>query len=477
MSNRNLAKNTVFYSLALAGQKVLSFIYFIFLARSIGVENQGKFSFALSFTSVFAMFLDFGLTQILIRETAKKKENAQNYLANVMGFKILASVIIYFLIVVLVNLMGYSELTRQLVYISGFVMLLDSLSLSVYGVIRGYHNLFFESLGTIINQLTILIVGLFGLWAKWNLQMLMSIYLLGSLINFFWSAYNLNRKFSIKLQIKFDRLVIYNLFKFSLPFAIAGIFSRIFSSIDTILLSKLTGDWAVGIYSVAFKAVFALQFLALAFSASLYPAFSNYFVNSKKELSKLFVKSMYWLIIFSLPLAFGTIIMADKVVGIFFGQDYLPSVIPLQILMTSMIFVFLCFPIGSLLNACNKQSRNTINTGIVALFSFIANLILIPWLGYNGSALANLLSYLLLFILGIVVVQKIIDYDKKFLLITLIKALLACILMCTVIIMLKESLYFIIVIFLGALVYAICAYLLKLFSVKLISDFIKEFIR
>ena len=71
MSERILAKNTTFYASALALQKALSFIYFIFIARFIGVENNGKYSFAMSFTTVFAIFLDFGLTQILIRETSR----------------------------------------------------------------------------------------------------------------------------------------------------------------------------------------------------------------------------------------------------------------------------------------------------------------------------------------------------------------------------------------------------------------------
>lgn len=477
MSGRNLAKNTVFYSVALAGQKALSFIYFIFLARSIGVESQGKFSFALSFTAIFAMFLDLGLTQILIRETAKSREESQNQLANIIGFKIAASVIVYAVIVALINAMGYPEMTKQLVYISGFVMLIDSLSLSVYGAIRGHHNLFFESVGTILNQLVVLAVGLVGLWLGWDLLMLMAIYLLGSLVNFIWSTYNLSRAFKIRISARFDPAVIAGLLRLSIPFAIAGIFNRIFSSIDMVLLSKISGDWSVGIYSVAFKAAFALQFIALAFSASLYPAFSHYFANSKEDLSKLFTKSMYWLIFASLPLAAGTIGIADKVVGGLFGEKYLHSVAPLQILMASMVFVFLCFPIGALLNACNKQTRHTVNLGIVAFFSFVANLALIPFFNYNGAAVANLLSYVLLFFLGIIVVRQITDYDKKSLVVAFFKALIACLIMFAFVILAKEHLHFLIVIPLAALLYLAVAYISGLFSLKSVRDFAGEFVK
>jgi len=477
MSERNLAKNTVFYSVALAGQKALAFVYFIVLARSINVEDQGRFSFALSFASIFAMFLDLGLTSVLIRETAKSREDSEKQLASIIGFKLLASVVIYGIIFVTINVMGYPALTKELVYVSGLVMLLDSLSLSVYGAIRGHQNLFFESVGVILNQLAVMALGITALLLKMDLRIVMAAYLIGSLFNFIWSVFNLRRKFQVKTRINFNWQLIGGLLAMSAPFALAGIFNRIFSSIDVVLLSKLSGDFAVGIYSVAFKIAFALQFVALAFSASLYPAFSHYFAHSQEKLVRLFEKSMYWLIFLSLPLAGGVMAIADQVVGQVFGSEYYASVLPLQILMASMIFVFLCFPVGALLNACNRQSRHTFNLGLTAAFSFLANLILIPLFGYNGSAAANLLSYLLLFTLGIIVAGQVINYDRKFLWLAFIKSFLTTLAMMAAVWWLKLEWHFIIVIAIGTAVYFAVAYLLKLYSVKSIKDFAAEFIK
>ena len=147
----------------MAIQKLLAFVYFIFVARGIGVENTGKYSFALSFTTIFAMFLDFGLTQILIREAARNRENSQKYLANVIGLKLIGSVVVYGAIVLAVNLMGYPEITRQLVYVSGLVMVIDSFSLSFFGNLRGCQNLKYESAGVVLDQLMILPICLFVL--------------------------------------------------------------------------------------------------------------------------------------------------------------------------------------------------------------------------------------------------------------------------------------------------------------------------
>ncbi|MEI6288693.1 MAG: flippase [bacterium] len=476
MNSRNLAKNTTFYTMALAGQKALSFVYFILVARFIGVEDQGKFTFALSFTTIFAMFLDLGLTQIIIRETAKDKNKAEKYLAATVGFKIAASFFIYALVIVLVNIMGYSELTKNLVYVSGLVMLLDSFSLSFYGAIRGHQNLFYESIGVILNQIIVLAIGVVVIFMHLGLIPLMAVYLLGSLSNFIWSVFNLQKKFGVRVHALFDWPLTRQLLLLSLPFAIAGIFSRIFSSIDVVLLSKMAGDRAVGIYSVAFRAAFALQFVAMAFSAAIYPAFSNYFAHEREKLSDLFVKSMYWLMFLAAPLSFGVISIADKAIVPIFGAQYADSVLPLQILMAALLLVFLCFPIGALLNACDRQRRHTINLGIVATFSFLANLFLIPIFSYVGSAYANFFSYLLLFILGIIVAGQIINYNKKFLFISMAKIFLACIIMWGAVDLIKDKVHFITAVVLGVLVYFLVAYALGLYSITSIKGFAKEFL-
>jgi O-antigen/teichoic acid export membrane protein len=244
---------------------------------------------------------------------------------------------------------------------------------------------------------------------------------------------------------------------------------------DIILLSKLSGDRSVGIYSVAYKVAFALQFVALAFSASIYPAFCNYFTHSREKLSQLFEKSMYWLIVLAMPLSLGLIAIADKVVVPIFGAQYFESILPLQILMASLLFIFICFPIGALLNASNRQTRNTINLGIVAAANTILNIFLIPVLDYNGAAIANLISYLLLFVLGIVLVGKVVDYDKKFLLLSLAKIIFACVIMYLAVIFLKNYLNFIVVIIIAMAIYAGLAYLLKIISPGSIREFAGNF--
>ncbi|MEK7167851.1 MAG: polysaccharide biosynthesis C-terminal domain-containing protein, partial [Patescibacteria group bacterium] len=149
-----------------------------------------------------------------------------------------------------------------------------------------------------------------------------------------------------------------------------------------------------------------------------------------------------------------------------FGNEYVPAIPALNVLMASLVLIFLYFPVGAILNACDKQTRNTAHLGIVAVSNIILNLILIPLMGFVGAAWASLLSYVLLFILGIVVVEKIISYGKKTLFVSLVKILIGCAVMTLAILGVKEYLHFLFVIPLGIAIYFSILFFLKEFTLN-----------
>lgn len=466
MSNKVLAKNTVWYISALATQKALSFLYFIIIARAIGVEDLGKFSFALSFTTIFAIVLDFGMTQVLIRESARDKQSAQKYLSSSLGIKLIGSAIIYLFVIFLINIMQYPTITKQLVYITGIVMIFDSLALSFYGILRGHHNLKFESLGAVANQTLVLLFGFLAVTMNWGLRIIMSAYLIGSLFNFTYSALWMYLKTKIKPILSYDIKIIKTLLIYSLPFAIAGIFMRLYSNIDIVLLSKMTNDTAVGLYGVAYKVSFALQFMGLAVLASVYPIFCSYFLSDKSMLETTYNKVLYFMLFLSLPLSVGVIAVSDKIIGPVFGQQYEASLPAIYFMMTAIPLSFMSYPSGALLNACNKQNINTAILGITALFSIMLNLILIPIFGFVGSAMAVPLSYALMLSSQVYFINKIIKFENKFLAIKFTKLFLSASVMFAFAWYAKQTLNVLPVILLSVVLYIASIYFIKAITKK-----------
>ena len=166
------------------------------------------------------------------------------------------------------------------------------------------------------------------------------------------------------------------LLKIAFPFALAAIFVKVYSYVDSIFISKIIGTTAVGIYSLAYKFTYAFQFLPLAFTAALYPGLSSLVGKDEKALAKLFEKGMWYVLLLAVPITFGIWAIANDAV-LLAGEGYRDAGPVLSLLIFVLIPIFLDFPVGSLLNAANKQIIKTTIMGITMVINVLLNLLFI----------------------------------------------------------------------------------------------------
>lgn len=467
-----IVKNTTYLTIAFIGQKILALIYFIIIARLLGAENVGDYTVALSFTMVFGIFIDLGTSPVITREIAKDESHISDYLSTLFSYKTVLAIFVYGIIIVAAKLLNYSPELTSLIYISGLVMITDTYSLSIYSALRGLQNLKTESYGILINQITAMTIGILSLFfiAKSPMVLIVA-FLIGSATNVAFALYTAIKKYNVRFKIDFNKETAKNLYTLAIPFGLSGIFTRVYSYIDSIILQKFLGSASVGLYAVAYKIPFALQFIPTAFAASIYPAMSSFFGKDNKKLEKVWYISTLYLLILALPMFWGIYTLADLVILKFYGQEFLDSVIILKTLIIGLVFIFLNFPLGSLLAATNKQNVNTILIGVTMLVNIVSNMILIKMYGIQGAAFAFLISHGFLFFASLIYASRLITlHINKFALI-LPKLILATYIMGVCVQSLKSNGYWIISIPIGALVYFIILLLLKVINLKEIKEF------
>ncbi len=461
-----ITKNTTYLMSASVVQKILTFTYFIFITRMIGNVNLGKYIFALSFAVIFSVFIDLGLNQVLIKEIAKYKEKIIVYLSNIFIFKIFASIVCFLIMVLIINLFNkYSLETKILVYWAGGTMILDSLNSTFYAVWRGLQNLKYEAIGIIIYQVIIIIFGSAALLLKLPLYTLILAIILGGLFNFLFILIFLRKKALIFPKIiLFDKKIIFWLLQITIPFAFATIFSRILGYSDVVLLSILTNDKNVGLYGAAFKLTFALQFIPGIFAASLFPAFSNYFIYSKEKLINIFEKGVIHLTFIVLPIVTCSIILADEIVFGMYGIEFVDSSSALKILMLGLFFIFLNYINIPFLNACNKEIISTTVMGIGMTISIISDLIFIPIYGYIGAAWVSTIVSTIMFCLFLFWINKIFPepiWKRKKLIKSVLKFIFSVTIMGLFAFYFKSIIPWFILIFLSLILYFIILFLIK----------------
>lgn len=457
----SVARNTAYLTAASVAQKILAFAYFTAIARAIGVQNTGRYSFALAFSAIFSVVTDLGFTSVMVRDLARSLERVKEYLGTVLATKLVFSVAAYGLLALAINLMGYPAETKTLVYLTGTMMILDAVALTFFGVFRATKNLRFEAIGVVIWQVVTITVGGAVLILRLPLPMLMLSLVAGSLFNVIWSGYLLMRVLGIRPAIRWNKSVFWAIVPSAIPFALAGIFTKVYSYVDSVFLSYLVGDEAVAWYSIPYKLIFAFQFIPMALSAALYPTMSYYYSCSRERLAETFERSMRYLIILAVPLAVGIAAIADTVVLTVYGEAYRPSILPLRILSASLLFAFLDFPVGAILNACERQSRQMWAMGITMVVNVCLNLVLIPRYTVVGASIAALASYALLMGLGLFWARNIAPIRFRVIARSLARVILAASVMAAAVLLLKERIPGLLTIPIGAAVYAVALLALR----------------
>lgn len=411
----DIAQNTTYLTVALVFQKVIAFFFFLLIARTLGQGGTGDYVAAFAFSSFFSIFIDLGLSQVLIREIARDPTSTERYIGSVMALKLPLSVLVYAALlgtIFVLEIIGASHPPFITVALAGVIMMVDSFTLTGMSIFRGWHNLWFESAITVINKIAVIGLGFLVLKFWPSPSYVAVVLLLGSTLSFGILTYYLRSRLTHVWRPQWDAVTVRKLARLAAPFALASFFAASYAQLDSILLSTLQGSHSVGLYSIASKTMNAFAFIPAAFAAALYPVMSHDFFNAPERLAGTLERALRFLLIISVPIAAGLFVLAHEFVGQL-GADYLPAVLAVRILLPSLIFVFLSFPLGSLLNASNHQHWQTAIIGGGTALNLLLNIFLIPRFSFIGASIAWLATNAVILIAGFIAARFVVQYPWR----------------------------------------------------------------
>ena len=434
----------------------------MYTARYLGAEGFGILSFALAFSGIFGIFSDLGLRTLTVREVARDKSLAGKYLGNIAVIKIILGIVTIGLIAIAINLLGYPLQTIKVVYLISLSIVFNAFSEMFYSIFQAYEKMEYQSFGQILSSVLMLAAALFAISENFDVIGFASIYFAVSVIILGYAFVVCAWKFvlpKIEIDLDFWKAAI----KEALPFGLTGIFVMVYYWIDSVMLSIMQGNEAVGWYNAAYRLIMVLLFIPSILNMVIFPAMSRFFVTSKESLRFAYEKYFKYMAIVGIPLGVGTTLLADKIVLLIFGAEYTNSVIALQILVWSSVFIFLSGAFGRLLEVSNHQMTITKITAICMLENVVLNIIVIPKYSYIGASIATVITEFTALILCIIMSSKIgykISKNNK---VDVLKALFASLVMGLLIIALKDLNSAFLILISGAM-YVSGLHLLKVFN-------------
>lgn len=464
-SMSNLSRNTLLLTVASIGQKAVAFIYFALIAKEMSFESTGVYFLALALTTTIGVLDDLGVTSVVIREVARKPEKALTWVKSALGVKLIAMPLTVLVAFIMPSLLHFSGEATELVKIAVLVMLADTLSLTFYGVLRGLQQLKYESIGIFIGQsLTTIFGATLLLTGQATLPLLIVALIIGSVWNTFFSAYQVVRRLGWGAIVPSFEMGLVPL-KMAFAFFLSAVFVKIYSYVDSFTLNVVIGEAAVGLYSVAYKLTYAFQFLPLAFVGALYPTLSA-IVDDRARLKKIVLDAEWYLALLVAPIVFGIFALSPEIIDKFYGADYAASVPVLSVLIFALLFIFLDFPLGALLNATGHQMTKTKIMGATMVVNVGANFIFIPWLGIVGAAVAGVISFAFMFLAGWFAIRRVVDIRFGELFVRTGGLLLAGLVMALVVMTLKQFIPWVLTVPVGAGVFFAIAFVTKTFTLN-----------
>ncbi len=465
MSKSNLvnrAKRNVFYKILAEATKVMPALLFIYVARKLGGENFGKLSFAFSFTGMCILIADFGLNRLLVRNVSRQKELTEEYVANIYVLKIVLSFMCVVVMGLFVVIAGYSGEMITLVMIFGGAMFFRSLLDVSCAVFNAHEQMDKEAVLKGINHILLFISGAvvlalgFGLFELSNVFLI--VYLVSTCIGCFM-VYN----GIVKIRLHFNPRFWYDILRESLPIALTVIFGVIYVKIDIVMLSLIRGDNVeIGWYSAAVKIIELMHVIPAIIASAIFPIFSILHKESMDYLAEVYKTSFKYLLVTALPIVVGTLLLADRIIDLVYGEEYVKAIPALRILVCALIFVFVNYILLNILVSADRQKINAVVTGICLFVNIALNMCLIPNYGYLGAGYATVITEIVLFAVCWYYATKYIC--KVSIYAILARPLLSVAVMGVFIVLITERLNLAIVIVLSALIYLACLLMFRFFT-------------
>ncbi len=384
----------------LFGEKILRMVLGLFVgiwvARYLGPEQFGLFSYAQSFVGLFTAFATLGLDGIVVRELVKDEARRDELIGTAFWLKFIGAIVVLFILGIAVNFKSNDHATNIIVFIIASATVFQAFNvvdfyfqakvMSKYIVFANVISLLLSSIVKIVlilNQAPLVAFAWTVLFDSFVLA-----------CGFIYYYIKNNSKFKIQ-NLTFNKSVAIELLRDSWPLILSSVVIAIYMKIDQVMIMEMMDAQAVGQYAAALRISELWYFIPMVISSSLFPAIINAKAQSEElyyaRLQKLYDLMVWMAIAIALPMTF----LSDWVIHLLYGEQYSQAGSVLMIHIWAGVFVGLGVASGKWFMTENLIMLSFWRTFNGMVINIILNFMLIPKYGVQGAAIATLFSQII----------------------------------------------------------------------------------
>jgi O-antigen/teichoic acid export membrane protein len=385
--------DTILLTVSPVARRLLRLAFVLAAARNLGPQQFGVYALLLTLVEMLAMISGSGFLDFLTRESAKEERRGWGLGGQLILLRLVYIVPISIAGVEVLRLLGYP----RAVILSSACMFLTlvprAVSEAVQGILRGlgcYRSFLAIDLTfglTLLVGAAVLLLRSGGLWTVIFIE-LVSAALAGLTALFFAVQRRPPPPHSAWLQ--WSRLV-----RDTLVFNVYPLVSSLYNRVDVVILSKLSGNYATGIYSTAYRAMEMFQLIPYGVLYSLLPNLTRHGLEGSER--QRLERAMGLLFSAALAIVLAAQVLAGPAVRIFLGVPYAESAVAIKILIWALIPMYINYSLNIALLAAGREKVFLATSSVCVTVNFLANLLFIPRYSWPAAAAITILTEIVLF--------------------------------------------------------------------------------
>ena len=394
---KRIAKNIILIVGGGTFRAVLMPLFTILIARHLGTEGFGAFSFALSLASILVIVGEMGLPKMVVRELANHREDVAKYIGDLSMLRLLTGLASAGLVALILFFSPRSPDGRLPLFIIGLSLLVfTGLRRFFDAIFQAFEVMKYQALVDVVDILLTFGVGTALLFNGYGLMGVAFAMMVGATVSMAMDFIILTRKMG-KPAFTFDLAFWKKMVISALPFGVIGVLTFLFGYANTVLLSLFKGNEEAGLFSSAYRVIWMLAIIPATCMTAVFPFLAR-IGNSRdgrhRDAIRLVVK---YLACLSLPFSGLLAVYAPRIISSVYGKSYVGAAPALWILAAIPLFSFAYIPLIDMLNSQYKQRLSVIAILLCAAINTGLCLLLAPALGLVGAAVSTLVAEACLF--------------------------------------------------------------------------------
>lgn len=405
----------------------LGFILSVVLARTLGAEGYGTYTYVYALILVLAVVAQFGLPSLIVRETAKADVNKSwLYIRSLWKSAGLATLLIsiFFMMLIIFGvhcLPIIDDSPDKLTAMTWGAVLIPLIALNgIRGAaLRGMNRVVQGQLPDDVLRPAFLLLSVTMIVQVSNLSLtaadVMLLHAISASLAFAIGVRLLHRAMpKIAAENETAPYAVVRCFISALPLASIALMQLLTTQTDILMLGFFVDSEQIGIYSIALKMSTLTSFGMLALAVVVLPYFSKFHVAGDiKRFRRLATSVARAGFLLALVPAVVFVVFGEQVLLLVFGKEYVFAYLPLVILAIGNLFHVAFGLVGPLLNMTGNEKDTAKGVAVAAICNFTLNLIFIPMLGISGAALATSLSLIIWNIVLWIAVKRRLHIDSS----------------------------------------------------------------